>query len=179
MFKEDHVKKRILMIIVLTLSSLLLISGGAMACGAKGASKASTEAKMTGAVMPAKTEGQTTAKAQGETVMLKVSNMTCGSCVNHVTKSLAAVEGVNDVKVNLEKGTAEVVYDAGKTKPEMLTAAVIKAGYPAEVTTAVATSGKKAGCDPAACGGMKAGKAGCDPAACGAKTADASSKDKK
>ena len=171
MYKENHMNKRTLLIVAFALGSLMLIGDGAMACGAKGASGASTEAKMTGAVMAA--------KAQGETVMLKVSNMTCGSCVNHVTKSLAAVEGVSDVKVNLEKGTAEVVYDAGKVKPEILTAAVVKAGYPAAVTTAAVMSGKSAGCDPAACAGMKAAKTDCDPAACGAKTAAASDADRK
>jgi copper chaperone CopZ len=113
----------------------------------------------------------TKANAEGEMVMLNVSNMTCGACVNHVTKTLADVEGVNDVSVNLEKGTAEVYYTSAKVKPETLTAAVVKAGYPAEVSDAKVTTSTKSGSKCAATCGSKTSKKGCDPAACGMKTA--------
>jgi len=37
---------------------------------------------------------------------VKVKGMSCQHCVAAVTKALAAVEGVTDVKVNLEEGEA-------------------------------------------------------------------------
>ena len=113
------------------------------------------------------------AKAPGETAMLKVSGMTCGSCVSHVTKALSAIEGVNDVTVSLEKGSAEVIYDAAKVKPAMLAEAVTKAGYKAEVGDITQASAKAAGCDPAECAAMKDGKQG----GCCAKKAEATTGD--
>ncbi|MGB9626619.1 MAG: heavy-metal-associated domain-containing protein, partial [Phycisphaerae bacterium] len=41
-------------------------------------------------------------------VILRVSGMTCGSCVAHVEKALRAVEGVRDAAVNLATETAVV-----------------------------------------------------------------------
>jgi copper ion binding protein len=154
--------KRILFI---TLALSLFIGAYAFACdGAKATAGACSKSKgTTAAAMASATEGQ-------KSVTLKVSNMTCNSCVNHVTKALAAVDGVSDVKVSLEKGTAEVQFAAAKVQPDMLTASVVKAGYPAEFADAVVTPATKAGCDPSACtahakmAGAKDGK--CDPAAC-------------
>jgi len=109
--------------------------------------------------------------AKTATVKLNVANMSGSSSATQVTKTLAAVDGVNDVTVNLDKGTAEVSYDAAKVKPAMLTAAVVKAGYPTTMADAKSMSGK-AGCDPAACAGMsKAEKAACTG---GMKTAEVS-----
>lgn len=111
------------------------------------------------------------AKATGEVVTLNVSNMTCGGCVSHVTKTLTAVEGVSDVKVSLENGTAVVNYDAAKIETKALTAAVVKAGYPATLaeTTDVTTTKSLKGCDPKGCGSkMSSGSK-----SCGMKTATA------
>ena len=38
-----------------------------------------------------------------QTTVLKITGMTCGGCVNGVTKALKAVLGVSDVFVSLEK----------------------------------------------------------------------------
>jgi copper chaperone CopZ len=105
------------------------------------------------------------ADVKGKTTMLNVSNMTCGGCVSHVTKTLGEIDGVNDVTVSLDKGTAEVVYDADKIQPAMLTAAVVKAGYPAKLADADMTDAKTADaksgkCDPAACAGKKSASKG-------------------
>lgn len=43
------------------------------------------------------------------TIRLKVSGMTCEHCANTVRKALLSVEGVEDAKVSLEKGEAEVI----------------------------------------------------------------------
>lgn len=161
-------KKNTITILTVVIASMCLIAGSALACdGNKGYTKACDGSKSTEARM-------TSAKAEGKTVVLNVSNMTCGSCVNHVTKSLAAVDGVTDVTVSLDKGTAEVVYDEAKATPEMFTAAVVKAGYPAQMADVTTASDKKAGCDPAACAARKSA----DKGACGTKSADAGTGDK-
>jgi len=155
------VNRMILKILVLAAVSMFLIGSVAMAqCPGTTAKK---EAAATNTAVKA--------NAEGDMVMLNVSNMTCGACVNQVTKALAGVEGVNDVSVNLEKGTAEVYYSSAKVKPEVLTAAVVKAGYPAEVSKANVTTTEKSKHDCAATCGSKTAKKGCDPTACGMKTA--------
>ena len=58
-----------------------------------------------------------------------VQGMTCGHCVRSVTEEISAVDGVESVDVDLEKGTAVV---AGDAEPEAVKAAVKEAGY--EVT---------------------------------------------
>jgi len=101
-------------------------------CGDKTSASAScsgTKAEKTSAKVMTPGEGQ-------KLVVLNVSNMTCGSCVNHVTKTLASVKGVKDVTVSLENGTAEVVYDVKDVEPATLTAAVVKAGYPTTLAQA-------------------------------------------
>jgi copper chaperone CopZ len=159
------VKNRVLLTISLSLVCLFLVAGPALAGqGCPVSQKAS--AKATTDATPA------SVTTEDGSIVLNVSNMTCGSCVNHVTKTLTAVDGVGDVKVSLEKGIAEVKYDVNKVKSADLTAAVVKAGYPTSVATlAGMTNLKVPGCDPKACGTKK----GCDPKACGMKkTAGAS-----
>ena len=138
---------------IVLVTAVVLLAAGFSIAGENcpySADKAKTAAATT--VAPA------VAKAPGETAMLKVSGMTCGSCVSHVTKALSALDGVNDVTVSLDKGSAEVIYDAAKVKPAMLAQAVTKAGYTTEVGEVTQASAKAAGCDPAACASMKDGK---------------------
>lgn len=63
------------------------------------------------------------------TTKLKISGMTCGNCVKHVTQALQAVPGVERVSVDLESGTAEVDGDASN---EQLKAAIEEEGYELE-----------------------------------------------
>ena len=65
-----------------------------------------------------------------ETVDLRISGMTCGNCVAHVTKALDAVPGVKGVDVDLE-GTATVTAKQGISRAALV-AAVDDAGYSAE-----------------------------------------------
>ena len=48
-----------------------------------------------------------------QTTILKITGMTCGGCVNGVTKALKAVLGVSDVFVSLEKaeGTKRIIFE--------------------------------------------------------------------
>lgn len=71
--------------------------------------------------------------ATPKTVTLAVQNMTCELCPITVKKSLEKVPGVSAVKVDFDKKSATVTYDADKTKPEALTSATTNAGYPSTV----------------------------------------------
>ena len=63
-----------------------------------------------------------------ETTQLAVVGMNCGACVNHVTKALQEVPGVQEVQVDLASGTATVQHD-GSAPLETLMDAVSEAGY--------------------------------------------------
>lgn len=71
--------------------------------------------------------------ATPKTVTLAVQNMTCELCPITVKKSLEKVPGVSAVKVDFDKKTATVTYDADKAQPETLTTATTNAGYPSTV----------------------------------------------
>ncbi|HEJ6052602.1 TPA: heavy-metal-associated domain-containing protein [Pseudomonas aeruginosa] len=66
-----------------------------------------------------------------ETIELKVAGMTCASCANSVSKALNRVPGVQDVRVDLTRGTASVVGDQAAQKTPELIAALSAAGYAA------------------------------------------------
>ncbi len=63
------------------------------------------------------------------TSTLKIQGMTCNHCVMRVAKALKAVPGVQDARVDLQKGEAVVTYDETKITPEKLSIAVVDAGY--------------------------------------------------
>jgi len=59
---------------------------------------------------------------------IKVKGMTCNHCVMAVTKALNQIQGVADVKVNLDKGEAQFE----ETEPvdmELIKAGIAKAGF--------------------------------------------------
>ena len=64
------------------------------------------------------------------TTELTVNGMTCGHCEKAVQNALKSVPGVQDVRVNLQDGTATVQGDAD---PQALVAAVTEEGYGAQV----------------------------------------------
>ena len=143
-------KKSIATIIVLALAGIFLIAATLMAGNECPMAAKAAQASKTSAPAKPVPEGD-------KTIVLNVSSMTCGGCVNHITKTLSAVEGVDDVTVSLETKSASVVYNPTKVQPEALAAAVVKAGYPTEVAPA-AMAGEKPGCAKSA-----GAKAGCDP----------------
>ena len=63
---------------------------------------------------------------------LKVTGMTCGMCVNHVTTALQSVPGVKLAAVDLTSGTAVVKHDESG-EPEAMVQAVVEEGYQAQV----------------------------------------------
>jgi copper chaperone len=64
--------------------------------------------------------------------VLNVLGMSCGSCVRHVTASLAAVAGVSKVDVQLRSGTVVIEHDVEAT-PQHLVDALRGAGYESSV----------------------------------------------
>ena len=59
---------------------------------------------------------------------INVKGMTCPNCVKHVTKALSGMEGVSDVSVNLEAGTA--TFKTARDIPDTELSAVLDdAGY--------------------------------------------------
>ena len=67
-----------------------------------------------------------------QTDTLKVTGMTCGGCVSHVTKVLLAVPGVSIATVSLAEGAAHVEFDGTKTTLSKIKSAVTASGYGTE-----------------------------------------------
>ena len=89
-------------------------------------------AKPQSAPAPADVHIESARKDTAMTRTLNVTGMMCQHCVAHVTKALEGVAGVNSVSVSLEDGTA-TVEAAEDVTDEALVAAVVDAGYEAEV----------------------------------------------
>jgi copper chaperone CopZ len=88
-----------------------------------------------------------------ETIHLKVTGMTCGSCVKHVEKALSAVAGVQKVVVDLSAGTASVSGDFPGGASSLL-AALEADGYPSTIDSADVASKERAkggGCGGQSC----------------------------
>jgi len=59
---------------------------------------------------------------------IKIKGMTCNHCVMAVTKALAEIEGVKNVKVDLKQGEASF-DEAGSVDMDTIREKVKKAGY--------------------------------------------------
>lgn len=64
---------------------------------------------------------------------LKVSGMTCQHCVKSVSDALGSLDGVRSADVDLEAGTATVLYDEDEVDPSRMIQAVDEQGYGAQV----------------------------------------------
>lgn len=85
------------------------------------------------------------------TQTFKVKGMTCGGCVNSVTKAVKSVEAVDDVKVTLATGEVEVMYDQANTSllevHDAVQKAIGNAGYEVVASDKVAdTPAHRGGC---------------------------------
>lgn len=63
-----------------------------------------------------------------EKTTLRVSGMTCGNCVKHVTKALTRL-GVPPPDVDLATGKVELNYDPSAVSLEAIREAIGAAGY--------------------------------------------------
>ncbi len=67
-------------------------------------------------------------------VILSVSNMSCSGCIATIKGSLANMEGIRDVTVDLAGSKAEVYYDSVVLKDvSKIASAITESGYPASV----------------------------------------------
>lgn len=67
-----------------------------------------------------------------ENVTLNVKGMSCGHCVKSVEGSVGALDGVNEVKVNLDAGQVDVSFDNGKVTVDKIKEAIDDQGYDVE-----------------------------------------------
>ncbi|MDW7731534.1 MAG: heavy-metal-associated domain-containing protein [Methanolobus sp.] len=61
--------------------------------------------------------------------IIKIEGMACEHCQATVDKAIKSVDGVQDVKVDLGKKQAIVVYDPTVTNLTVIKSAVSNAGY--------------------------------------------------
>lgn len=71
------------------------------------------------------------------TIRFPVAGMSCGSCVNRITRAVGKLDGVSNVKVDLRHETATVSRDPSRASDAALAAAVADAGYQANLDAAV------------------------------------------
>lgn len=67
------------------------------------------------------------------TVTLNIQGMTCGGCAANVERTLKALAGVQQAKVDLAAARATVDYDAAQATPAAMVSAVEDAGFDAAV----------------------------------------------
>ena len=72
-----------------------------------------------------------------ETIRFPIAGMTCGSCVNRITRAVRRLDGVTRVDVNLRRETATVRREPALVSNAALAAAVAAAGYEADLEAAV------------------------------------------
>lgn len=66
-----------------------------------------------------------------QTALLRVSGMSCASCVSKIEVALLGQAGVATASVNLVSGVASVVYDPARVTPGQVCAVMADIGYPA------------------------------------------------
>jgi Cu+-exporting ATPase len=72
-----------------------------------------------------------------ETIRFPVAGMTCGSCVNRITRAVRKLDGVTRVDVDLRRETATVRREPALVSNAELAAAVVEAGYEPDLDAAV------------------------------------------
>ena len=63
-------------------------------------------------------------ESKARTVTLNVPDMFCGGCEVAVKMAAKKIDGVQAIVTNSDKRTAQVKYDASKTTPEAIAAAI-------------------------------------------------------
>jgi len=67
-----------------------------------------------------------------ENITLNVKGMSCGHCVKAVEGSVGSLEGVQEVKVNLEAGQVSVAFDDAKVTVDQIKETIDDQGYDVE-----------------------------------------------
>ena len=73
------------------------------------------------------------AAAAAAQLTMTISGMHCGGCATGIAAMLKRTEGVLKADVSYEERRAVVSYDAAKTSPEKIVAAIERMGYKAEI----------------------------------------------
>ena len=60
---------------------------------------------------------------------LNVSGMSCGHCVETITKAVGKVAGVNNVKVNLDENNVFVDFDESAVSLDNISAQIVEVGF--------------------------------------------------
>lgn len=69
-----------------------------------------------------------------ESVSLTVIGMKCGGCETNVTNKLKAIDGVLSVQASSQDKAVNVEFDAEKTSLDVITEAIIDAGFTVETS---------------------------------------------
>ena len=73
---------------------------------------------------------QTTAQTTAKQTVITIEDLDCPTCAKHVEKAVAKVKGVESVKTDVDKQTATVLPQEGKTvSAKALWEAVEQAGF--------------------------------------------------
>ena len=72
----------------------------------------------------------TVGASDSQRTVLDVHGMDCATCPITVKTVLRKQPGVEDVKVDFAKGTADIRFDPGKVSREKLAQVVTEAGFP-------------------------------------------------
>ena len=64
-----------------------------------------------------------------QSIELTVTGMKCGGCETNVKNKLGALEGVISVNASSKEKKVNVEYDAAKTDPDAIKAAITEAGF--------------------------------------------------
>ncbi|GHU78074.1 copper chaperone CopZ [Clostridia bacterium] len=64
-----------------------------------------------------------------EKSVLNVDGMSCEHCVKAITKAVGALDGVSEVKVDLDAKTVTVTHDAAKAPPDKIKLEIEDQGY--------------------------------------------------
>lgn len=75
------------------------------------------------------TASAATAASSAEAATYRVEGMTCGHCAKSVIEELTALDGVDEVHVDLVAGGTSTVTLTGSVAPAAVRAAVEEAGY--------------------------------------------------
>ena len=78
-------------------------------------------------IEPKASVADVTASGGRAVATLRIEGLLCSACATSVRRHLEAVDGVRDARVDLERGEARVGYDAARTDPAALIAAVDRA----------------------------------------------------
>jgi copper chaperone CopZ len=65
---------------------------------------------------------------------IAIDNLKCSGCANTIKKSLSAMDGMNEVSVDVEKSEVSISYGSDLTKAEILKK-LSGLGYPEQGTT--------------------------------------------